>query len=456
MPCRFPVRAATLLAGCSVFFSSPSARAAEEKARSVTYPVADLAMPVSDANVGRANGSAKGGKPGDLQTTLRKPRELQVVVDVRLVSVSETLFERLGLDKGLGVDWIDLPYLPPEAVKPAPETGAAPGRQREDVTSQNTGVTFLTQRQASRLVEAVQSDPRSNTLLAPRLTVLNGQQGNLEVTDTTYYKTKIAKVRIGDQVILVPNQQPFKTGFCWTARPVVSADRHYVQLALKITQTDLKSPNVPLIPVQIPVPPGAECPEQVKKGDSPAVFQTFLQFPQFNTQTIATNVTIPDGGTAVFRGLKRMTEVRTEVTPPLVSKIPYLNRCFRSIGYGCEAETLLVLVTPRIIVSEKTEEPVFLGKMPSARPPGRDMAKQALPSCAAAASTGLAQVGWESAPVTIQEPKTSASCPKGPERQTLVPCEPARWMCWPNCCARMTKPAPRAVPMRRIDSGGQL
>ena len=48
-------------------------------------------------------------------------------------------------------------------------------------------------------------------------------------------------------------------------------------------------------------------------------------------------------------GPKRLTEARNEYGPPVLSKIPYVNRLFRNVGYGRCAEHVLVLVTPRII-----------------------------------------------------------------------------------------------------------
>jgi general secretion pathway protein D len=55
-------------------------------------------------------------------------------------------------------------------------------------------------------------------------------------------------------------------------------------------------------------------------------------------------------------GLKRLSEGRNEFGPPILSKIPYLNRLFRNTGYGRSAESLLIMVTPRIIIQAEEEE----------------------------------------------------------------------------------------------------
>ena len=38
-----------------------------------------------------------------------------------------------------------------------------------------------------------------------------------------------------------------------------------------------------------------------------------------------------------------------------MSKLPYINRLFKNVGYGRETESLLMMVTPRIIINEEEE-----------------------------------------------------------------------------------------------------
>ncbi|NBO92231.1 MAG: hypothetical protein EBV06_07940, partial [Planctomycetia bacterium] len=71
---------------------------------------------------------------------------------------------------------------------------------------------------------------------------------------------------------------------------------------------------------------------------------------------LQTEVRIPDGGTVVLGGLKRMSEARTEFGPPVLSKIPYVNRLFKNVGYGKETESLLIMITARIIVLAEEQE----------------------------------------------------------------------------------------------------
>ena len=65
---------------------------------------------------------------------------------------------------------------------------------------------------------------------------------------------------------------------------------------------------------------------------------------------------IPDGGTVILGGLKTLSEGRNEFGPPVLSKLPYIDRLFRNVGYGREAQSLLLMVTPRVIINAEEEE----------------------------------------------------------------------------------------------------
>jgi len=71
---------------------------------------------------------------------------------------------------------------------------------------------------------------------------------------------------------------------------------------------------------------------------------------------VQTTVSVPDGGTVLLGGLKTLSEGRNEFGPPILSKIPYLNRLVKNTGYGREAQHMMLMVTPRIIINTEEEE----------------------------------------------------------------------------------------------------
>src|SRR5205807_4618843 len=134
------------------------------------------------------------------------------------------------------------------------------------------------------------------------------------------------------------------------------------RMSLTPTLSNLATPIVELFPVVTPIFPlfdGAFT-------GQPIVFTQFIQQPIVQRVTISTTVSVPDGGTVLMGGLKRLSEGRNEFGPPILSKVPYINRLFKNVGYGREAESLMLMVTPRIIINDEEEA----RQVPGALPPG--------------------------------------------------------------------------------------
>ena len=81
-----------------------------------------------------------------------------------------------------------------------------------------------------------------------------------------------------------------------------------------------------------------------------------MQLPTFAFTTVTTTVSVPDGGTVLLGGIKRLREGRNERGVPILSKVPYVSRLFKNVGIGREAQSLMMMVTPRIIIQEEEEE----------------------------------------------------------------------------------------------------
>jgi type II secretory pathway component GspD/PulD (secretin) len=276
----------------------------------------------------------------NLLANLRRQQDTQVALEVRLLTLSDGCLERLGTDCGIGND---PPRCPAERTQTNP-TGASV-QCLGNRSASDLGVHFLDDRQVRQVLELVQGDRRANILQAPKITLANGQRGTVNAVEQQFYVTGVDVHRTGDQTLVQPRVEPEATGLRMTAQPVVSADCRFVKVHLKIDQKELASPVVPLVPVVIPC--------QGPRGE--ATFTQFLQQPKFTRLSIENTVTVPDGGTVVFGGLKKVAEVRSEYGPQVLSKIPYLDRLFKNVGYARESQVVLVMVTPRIIVSEQEE-----------------------------------------------------------------------------------------------------
>jgi type II secretory pathway component GspD/PulD (secretin) len=183
--------------------------------------------------------------------------------------------------------------------------------------------------------------------------MFNGQTATINITDFQFFVTNVTGVQSGGQFVFIPNNTPIPSNVVgMTIQPVISADRRFVRMSLGPTFTNLANATVPLFPIVLAAQPFFE---GVGNVGQPVLLTQFVQQPTLTTINVLTTVTVPDGGTVLLGGFKRMNEGRNEFGPPILSKIPYINRLFKNTGYGREVESLMIMVTPRIIINEEEE-----------------------------------------------------------------------------------------------------
>lgn len=334
-----------------------------------------------------------------LLDALRRLQDLQIAIEIKLITLSETFFERIGLDFNLNVKTDHStskfePQIVTGNFKPAGQINdfspnrfvaglnpagsqGAPGSFTSDLDipiksssfqygippfaypnnpgfdgGLSLGLAFLSDIQVFMFMEAAQGDRRIHVMQAPKLTLFNGQSSSISVQDQQFFVTNVGIVGFGGQVVFVPQNNPFPLGVEMTLQAVCSADRRYVRVNTNIRMANLASALVPLFPVTTFITPVFEGGAQ----GQPIPFTQFVQQPALSLVNIQTTVSIPDGGTVILGGLKTLSEGRNEFGPPVLSKIPYVNRLFRNTGFGREAQSLLVMVTPRIIINAEEEE----------------------------------------------------------------------------------------------------
>ena len=256
-----------------------------------------------------------------------------------------------------------------------------PGLPDPATSAANFGFAILSDIEAYFLIQAAQGNTRSNVMQAPKVTLFNGQ--NAFISDTTQrpFVTSVVPV-VGD---FAAAQQPVITvlseGTAVNVQAVVSSDRRFVRLTLvpffsqigkvqefqfegsRSTSTKssgeksglsgglggTKDKNGDL---------GASLGVQEKSGNEQTTLSngTTIQLPEFIFTTVTTTVSVPDGGTVLLGGIKRLREGRNEFGVPILSKVPYINRLFKNVGLGRTTDSLMLMVTPRIIIQEEEED----------------------------------------------------------------------------------------------------
>ncbi|WP_246196174.1 type II secretory pathway, component PulD [Aquisphaera giovannonii] len=209
------------------------------------------------------------------------------------------------------------------------------------------GLAFLSDLEVYFFLTAAQGDTRTNVLQAPKVTTFNGAIATILNAELQYYIAALTPVVGPGSVAFLPQPQALLNGVFLSVTPVVSADRRYVRMTL--------SPNFQTVDgfttIQVPAAVGG-----AGLGGSSAAINATIQLPQTNTTTVSTTVTVPDGGTVLLGGVKRLNEERREFGVPVLSKTPWIDRLFRNVGIGRISSSLMLMVTPRIIIIEEEEE----------------------------------------------------------------------------------------------------
>jgi type II secretory pathway component GspD/PulD (secretin) len=187
----------------------------------------------------------------DLLEGLRRRQEVNICLEVRLVSVSEETFERIGVDF-------------------EPKEGA-----------------FLNQQGFRNVMETAQGDRHTTIMQAPKVTCIDRQRVNFRLAVDSHH------------VVL-------------SVTPAVSADRRSVRLNLRLRR---------------------DCTED-KKARAVLADGCSIMLPGWSVQRVAAQ----------------------ETAVPVLRRIPYVNRLFRTVGYAHESEKVFLVVTPRVIVRQEGAE----------------------------------------------------------------------------------------------------
>jgi type II secretory pathway component GspD/PulD (secretin) len=327
----------------------------------------------------------------DLLQALRRLQDQSVSVEVRMITVTEEFFERIGVNFAMNIltdkankrfepqllggnfvgntaqfinafdpkrfiagltpagtltPTLDIPISQQSFYQTFPTFGGYTGG------GLNVGLAFLSDIQVFLFLEALQGDLRNNVMQAPKITCYNGQTASVNVSDQQNFLVNVQVLGLpGGQFYLQPTIVPVGNQVSLTVQPVITADRRFVRINLQPNLTSFLPGPIPQIPVVVPLFTSVD---GITSGQ-PVVFTQYLQAPQTATITVQTTVQVPDGGTVVMGGLKRLAESRSEYGPPVVSKIPYLNRLFKNVGYGRDTESLLIMVSVRILILGEEE-----------------------------------------------------------------------------------------------------
>jgi hypothetical protein len=331
---------------------------------------------------------------------MQKLQDNQISFEMRLCEVPVTAFERIGVDFNAKV-----PAAPNATVTP-------PLYCYEDVTCPQMAqvaqwhaqkLLLLSDREVRCFIEAMQADPGARVYSSPKLTTLDGQRGMIELGQTARYVTDVKEERVSGQVIWKPVNTQVFLGTKLAVQGCIGPNHKQVAVKVMCAHSWLADPAIPMVPVTTAVAPEYEGGAQGK----PVPFTQFIQQPHIEKLCVEKMAIVPDGGTLLVHCGKETEQGRNEFGPPVLSRIPYVNRLFKNVGYGREEKDLFLLVTPRIIASREGEEACEPGVMSA--------------GCSAVIGTGVNSDAGLTGSVVLNERNFTAgayckreSCCKGP------------------------------------------
>ncbi|MFO0968592.1 MAG: hypothetical protein U0793_23800 [Gemmataceae bacterium] len=260
-----------------------------------------------------------------LLEALRRMQDVNVVVEMRVLRINPEALDGI---------------LQTHQIRPVADKDllVKPGKDERAVTPSGPAWRVkLEPQQLRRVLEQAQDDRRSALMQAPKLTLFNGQRSQIEITDRQTYLVGASFDVEKDGGALQQKTKTFVLGTRFGVHPTVSADRKSVRLELEASMAQ-RGNEAPLTPVMF------------VGGTEPA--QVFLERPSFEKVHLACKETLADGESLVLHCGSFMTETRTEFRPPLLSRVPYVNRLFRNVAIGREASSVLIIVTPRVLITE--------------------------------------------------------------------------------------------------------
>jgi hypothetical protein len=282
-----------------------------------------------------------------------------------VVRVSECFLNRLAERDGK-LFFRDLGCYPQQRIveQQEPSTDVQPAGA-EAVPLRDSAV--LNAEELRQLLVAAQGDRRFNGMELPRVTVFNGQTATLDVSDKRYFVTGLAVERKGDQVVAVPKKEAFSTGLQFTVTPAVSADHSAVRLRLQSSFTVVNDTASTSVTTHL------ACQSEEDGKEHVVPVKQLVQQPTLRTMKEDRSFRVTDGKTVALRlGSEQRTYRReNDACPQILENVPVVSKLFKKTETYSENLTYVLLLTPRIIVSESAE-PIALGTiepLPGAKPP---------------------------------------------------------------------------------------
>jgi type IV pilus assembly protein PilQ len=266
----------------------------------------------------------------------------QVLIEARFVTLSKPAYLQLG------VIW-ETGRIGVSARTPQDYTGLFTGIAGSDPSVlrsiglglAETFTNILDSETLSATISALEQSGESQTLSAPRLTVLNNRPANIADGKVQYYYEEYTvKTTVGQDVIassFVPQGKPTKitSGAELNVMASISGDGKHILLALNPrVNTDVQLVRFATL-------------TDYSGGGQPSTFD--ISLPQYRTQELSTRVVVRSGETVTMGGVLERQKSTVVEAVPVLGNLPLIGALFRRRTEVDRPRYLLVFVTATIL-----------------------------------------------------------------------------------------------------------
>lgn len=193
-------------------------------------------------------------------------------------------------------------------------------------------LSFLDDLQYNLIMRAVEKEQQAQELQSTFLSAQNTQRAYAtmlnQITYVQDFDVEVALAAfIADPVVGVVSD-----GIVLDVRPTISQNRKYVMLELRPTVATL-------------VRPLPEFTSSLAGLTTPIT----IQLPELQVSSANTTAVVPDGGTVIIGGLKKLFTIEQVSEIPFLAEIPILNLLFKTEGEANENQDVILMIKARIL-----------------------------------------------------------------------------------------------------------
>lgn len=200
-------------------------------------------------------------------------------------------------------------------------------------------LSFLDDLQYSLILNAVEKQQHAQELTSTVLSAQNTQRAYAtmlnQITYVQDFDVEVALASfIADPIIGV-----ISDGIVLDVRPTIAQNRKYITLELRPTVATIVQPitefTSSLAALTVPIT---------------------IQLPELQISSANTTVVVPDGGTVVIGGLKKLFNIDQRAEIPFLSDIPVLSLLFKTEGEAEENKDVILMIRATIIDANEMQD----------------------------------------------------------------------------------------------------